>query len=53
MPEIKEVPFLKGEDIEEGKTMIAVFLEPHEDILASESGLDKDIAQISVELEGK
>lgn len=51
MPEIKEVPFLKGEDIK-GETTI-VFLTPHEEVSADDSGLDKDIQQILIELPNK
>lgn len=48
MPEIKEVPYLKGEDI--GTESVITFLTPHEDISAEETGLDKDTAQIMINL---
>jgi hypothetical protein len=48
MPEIKEVPFLKGDEVE-SETVIT-FMAPHEEVTAEESGLDKDIAQIPVQL---
>ena len=50
MPEIKEVPYLKADDIKEAETLTVTFLSPHEEVSAEESGLDKEISQILVEL---
>lgn len=52
MPEIKEVPFLKGDEIETNTEVVLTFLAPHEEIPADESGLDRELAQILVELPG-
>jgi hypothetical protein len=52
MPEIKEVPFLKGDEIETGTETVLTFIAPHEEIPAEESGLDRELAQILVELDG-
>jgi hypothetical protein len=48
MPEIKEIPFLKGDEI--GTEMVITFLSPHEEISKEETGLDRDTAQIHIEL---
>lgn len=50
MPEIKEVPYLKPDDVPENQSLTLTFLAPHEDVPAAESGLDKDLTQILVEL---
>lgn len=51
MPEIKEVPFLKGSDV--NKETIVTFLAPHEEISADESGVDRELQQILIELPDK
>lgn len=48
MPEIKEVPFLKGEEI--GTETVILFLQPHEDVSAEDTGLDRETAQIHIQL---
>ena len=48
MPEIKEIPFLKGDELI--SEAVITFTAPHEEITAEESGLDKDIAQIPISL---
>ena len=48
MPEIKELPYLTGEDV--GAETVVLFLEPHVDKTKEETGLDKDTAEIMVQL---
>jgi len=48
MPEIKELPFLKGEDIE-GETVV-LFLSPHEEKSSEETGLKNDTAEINIQM---